>query len=373
VKELIAVKDLRHSSGSDYFVSPAVTTVDSEIARRLRDAGAIFLGSTRMSELGLSYHTLGAVHPLDATLSPGGSSGGEAIASVANLRPVGMGGDIGGGIRIAAAYCGCVGLRPTPGRVPQVGVGVGTPFIDKTVNARIASYGPIGSSVSDLELILSVISGPCLSDPHSLSSRIYVDGSSKDVIVRSLKIAAFPISFGCEHACVLEAMAAIEKVLPNQLIVKQAKCFTNETILNLTRRLWGIDGGEGIRNLFGSRAISMENQWYFDFVDGAKSHTATEVMALFQEWDRFKQSALVELFSDADAIVMPVTRKGCALPPEECGDFAEITPTMALSLIGVPVVVINSVQVASLPFREDIVFAVSELLERSKITSDVQK
>jgi Asp-tRNA(Asn)/Glu-tRNA(Gln) amidotransferase A subunit family amidase len=82
VKELIAVKSLRHSSGSDFFVSPAAHTDDSEIARRLRDAGAIFLGTTRMSELGLSYHTLGTVNPRDARLSPGGSSGGEAVASV---------------------------------------------------------------------------------------------------------------------------------------------------------------------------------------------------------------------------------------------------------------------------------------------------
>lgn len=100
--------------------------------------------------------------------------------------------DLGGGIRIVASYCGCVGLRPTVGRVPQVGVGKvgfdGSSFLEKPISSRMASYGPMGVCVEDLELLLSVIAGPCLDDPQTMVCGPYVNGSSLNVDVSKLRI-----------------------------------------------------------------------------------------------------------------------------------------------------------------------------------------
>jgi Asp-tRNA(Asn)/Glu-tRNA(Gln) amidotransferase A subunit family amidase len=131
VKDLIGARGLRQTYGCEHFATN-VADADSVIVQRLRAAGAVILGSTLMSEMGISYHTPGLDNPAHPGKSAGGSSGGEAVACAARLRPVGVGGDVGGGIRIPSAWCGCLGLRPTWGLVPQHGVGVGASFIDKT-------------------------------------------------------------------------------------------------------------------------------------------------------------------------------------------------------------------------------------------------
>lgn len=95
---------------------------DSEIVRRLRAAGAIVIGTTTMSEFGQFPFTEPAAfgmtrNPWDLSRTPGGSSGGSAVAVAAGVAPIGLGADGGGSIRIPAACCALVGLKPTRGRI----------------------------------------------------------------------------------------------------------------------------------------------------------------------------------------------------------------------------------------------------------------
>lgn len=97
-----------------------------------------------------------------------------------------------------------------------------------------------------------------------------------------------------------------------------------QVVIPLARRLWGIDGGAALLNLFDNRVVPQESQWHFDFVRGAECKAVNDVLEVLKDWDRFRAIALRELFGDADVVVLPVTMTGEALPPDQCGNFEEV-------------------------------------------------
>ncbi len=134
---------------------------DSEVVSRLRRAGAVIIGKTRMPEFGqwpFTESVDGGItrNPWDRGHTPGGSSGGTAAAVAAGMVPVGLGGDGGGSIRIPSAYCGLFGLKPTRGRVtsdpmPHLWWGLGT-------------TGPLTRTVLDSAIVYDVIRGNLAAD-----------------------------------------------------------------------------------------------------------------------------------------------------------------------------------------------------------------
>jgi len=167
------VKDaVCHTAGDPYHVGMRflkergwVARTDTELARRFRAAGFVIVGKTNTPELAMSVTTeplaYGATHnPWDASLSPGGSSGGSAAAVAAGLAPVGHANDMGGSIRIPAAFCGLVGLKPTRARGslgPELGEYWG-PLTHEHVVTR---------SVRDCAGVLDAVSGPAVGDPYT--------------------------------------------------------------------------------------------------------------------------------------------------------------------------------------------------------------
>lgn len=126
---------------------------DDEVVRRLRAAGAIVLGKTRVPELsawGTADGPFGACrNPWDLSRTAGGSSGGSAAAVAAGMAPLALGSDGLGSIRIPAAACGVVGVKPGTGVVPA-GIGVSSWL-------GMAEHGPIATTVEDAALMLSVL------------------------------------------------------------------------------------------------------------------------------------------------------------------------------------------------------------------------
>jgi amidase len=124
-------------------------------------AGAISLGKTNVPEWGAGSHTVNPVfgatrNPWDLTRTAGGSSGGAAAALAARMVCLADGSDLGGSLRNPASFCGVVGLRPSPGRVPD------WPFAE--VADVLGVSGPMGRTVADVALLLAVQSGP---DPRA--------------------------------------------------------------------------------------------------------------------------------------------------------------------------------------------------------------
>ncbi len=138
---------------------------DSHLTARLKASGAVIAGMSNSPEMGLVPTTeprrYGATHnPWEPTLSPGGSSGGAAAIIAAGITPLAHGSDGGGSIRIPAACCGLVGMKPSRGRVsfgPDVGEGWGS----------MANHGCISQTVRDTAAFLDVVAGPEPGDPYT--------------------------------------------------------------------------------------------------------------------------------------------------------------------------------------------------------------
>jgi amidase len=140
-----------------------VPPLDSALVRRLRAAGAIVVGKTNTPELGILPVTEPAAfgptrNPWDRTRTPGGSSGGSAAAVASGMVPIAHANDGGGSIRIPAACCGLVGLKPSRGRVSLAPL---TEFA-----GGIAIDGCLSHTVADTALVLDVISGYEPGDPY---------------------------------------------------------------------------------------------------------------------------------------------------------------------------------------------------------------
>jgi aspartyl-tRNA(Asn)/glutamyl-tRNA(Gln) amidotransferase subunit A len=155
IKELFDVADTPTSYGSIVF-REHVPKEDAEAVARLRAAGAIIIGTTRTHEFAwgvtCQHVTLGGVrNPWNPTLVPGGSSGGSTAAVAAGMVPLAVGTDTGGSVRIPAAYCGIVGLKPTFGRISKRGVLPLAPTLDHV--------GVFARTEHDCEYATNVIAG----------------------------------------------------------------------------------------------------------------------------------------------------------------------------------------------------------------------
>lgn len=165
VKEFAAVTGWPTRRGS-LLTPDTPATQDSMFVSRLRAAGAILLGKTRAPELNWKGVTdspgFGITrNPLDAQLTPGGSSGGCAAAVAAGVVRVSIGSDAGGSVRIPAAFTGIFGLKPTQGRIPVV------PYASHF--AGLAHFGPLARDVHDLADVTQVVSGAHAGDWTSVN------------------------------------------------------------------------------------------------------------------------------------------------------------------------------------------------------------
>lgn len=145
-----------------------IANADAPLVSRLRQAGAIVLGTTNTPELLMAWETDNLLYgrtnnPWDLSRTAGGSSGGEAAAIASGCSAAGVGSDGGGSIRVPAHFCGICGLKPTPGRIPATGhfpQSVG-PF------ALLGVVGPMARTVADLKVLLEVMQGPDIGDPNA--------------------------------------------------------------------------------------------------------------------------------------------------------------------------------------------------------------
>lgn len=151
IKDIVDATGLPTTAASRVLEAAPPALTDAPAVRRLREAGALILGKTNTQEFAYGAVTPGTTNPWDPERIPGGSSGGSAAAVAAGHCLGALGTDTAGSIRIPAALCGVVGLKPRPGIVPLDGVIPLAPSFD--------CAGPLGRSVGDVTLLWEVLSG----------------------------------------------------------------------------------------------------------------------------------------------------------------------------------------------------------------------
>ncbi len=156
IKDLVDTAGIRTTYGSPIY-RDHVPAEDAPLVRRLKAAGAIVVGKTNTPEFGAGSQTFNAVfgatrNPYDPARTPGGSSGGAAAAVATGMLPFADGSDLGGSLRNPASFCNVVGLRPTPGRVPE-------PDADDLWDPLPVS-GPIARTAADAALLLGALAAP---------------------------------------------------------------------------------------------------------------------------------------------------------------------------------------------------------------------
>ncbi|WP_409463689.1 amidase [Amycolatopsis sp. GA6-003] len=187
-KDTHDVAGVRTTYGSPIFADH-VPDSDTLVVERIRNAGAITLGKTNVPEFGAGSHTMNPVfgatrNPYRRELSAGGSSGGAAAALAAGLQPLAEGSDMGGSLRNPASFCNVVGLRPSPGRVPTWPATL--PW------EALGVQGPMGRTVGDVALLLSVIAGYDERNPIALDQPAAPFAGSLEADLTGLRVAWSP-------------------------------------------------------------------------------------------------------------------------------------------------------------------------------------
>ncbi|WP_028321523.1 Asp-tRNA(Asn)/Glu-tRNA(Gln) amidotransferase subunit GatA [Desulfatiglans anilini] len=155
VKDILCTRGIRTTCASR-ILQAFKATYDATAFRRIMDEGAVLIGKTNLDEFGMGSSTENSVfgptrNPVDTGLVAGGSSGGSAAAVAAGEAVIALGTDTGGSIRLPGAFCGCVGIKPTYGRVSRFGLIAYASSLDQV--------GALARTVEDTAFFLNAIAG----------------------------------------------------------------------------------------------------------------------------------------------------------------------------------------------------------------------
>lgn len=359
-----------------------IVEADHPAIENLRTAGAVFVGRSNTPSFSIRWFTDNDLHgrtlnPWDATRTPGGSSGGAAVAVATGMGFIAHGNDIGGSIRYPAASCGVVGLRPTPGRVPDWPTPrFGAPLLG---TQTMQVQGPLARTVDDVALGFAAMAQWHPGDPFSVPAPLEgvpLEGPIRVGVVRSVGIVD---PSPAVDAAITEAAASLE----------DAGYVVEEIDLGLFAEAWrlwwqvvqGVEF-EGLGTLierFGDAAIrkSADNQFaamhrivsgfeLSDYVGGYARRAALvrELQLVLQQYPILLLPISAEQTFEVDADVRDVDRMEEVVKAQW-----PMMSVAALSIPGlsVPVTVANglpiNVQLLGNRFREDTLFAAGRAIE----------
>ncbi len=187
VKDLHETKGIRTTFGSPLF-RDHVPDFDCLLVQREKNAGAIVLGKTNVPEFGLGSQTFNPVfgpshNPYDITKTCGGSTGGGAVAVACGMAPLADGSDMGGSLRNPPNFCNVVGLRTSPGRVPNTPAHLGW--------QTLSVAGGVARNVSDCAFFLSVLAGPDRQSPIAIDQPGSLFGQPLNRSFKGVRVAMF--------------------------------------------------------------------------------------------------------------------------------------------------------------------------------------
>jgi amidase len=357
IKDHFDVEGMRHTEGVKAFAerrSPA----NSVAVERLLDAGAFVVGKCNQPDFQIRWNTVNDLYPptrnpRDLTLTPGGSTGGDAAAVAAGMAALGLGADYGGSIRVPASFCGIFGLRPSAGRVPHVQAL--NPAAGGMTLDLMNSIGPLGRSLDDVWTAFEVLSGPDPSDPVSLPVGLPL-GEARRVLRMSRETGALvepEIERELDRVCTALEHGGFEIVeggIPNAARAPELWAeLVGAELLHAALPAWDGLIAEGnrqhIEDMFG----------LFDLGDSLARFTASYVER------RETAQATARLMEEYPLIVAPVA--GMKAPPlefdfwlteEATRDlFDQMRDVVWVNLLSLPSIALpNGIQIVARRFRE---------------------
>lgn len=312
LKDLVDTAGVRTTAASRLF-NDRVPTQDAELVRRLKVAGAVFLGKLNMHEFAYGGSSVtsyfGAVHnPWNLAYSPGGSSGGSAAAVATGLCLAAIGSDTGGSIREPAAYCGIVGLKPSYGRVSTRGV--------VPLSWSLDHLGPMTRSVEDAALFLNVIAGYDSQDIASLDLPVPDFTAALSTPTTSLRIGILRAHFYDEldpeilHAT-NPALSTLQKLTKTQQ--DDLKIFPDNDVYSIiadTGRILLQAESFAYHQEYVSKSPDLYQPATLQRIRVGSQITTTEYINARRKLDELRRSARL-LFENVDLVVTPT----CPVPP----------------------------------------------------------
>ncbi|TMM02448.1 MAG: hypothetical protein E6G05_08980 [Actinobacteria bacterium] len=337
-KDVLASAGVPSQAGSRAFANH-VPEADAPAIKLLRRAGAVLVGKTNCSELALTPWTGNALfaetrHPSRPGRSPGGSSGGCAAAIAAGLVPVSLGTDYGGSIRLPAAACGIIGLRPTPGRVPPGGQLPPPP--PGSPRAAFSVVGPLGADVNHVHGALQAL------DPEHHSPLPAMPPS--------------PVAIGSAEEAVRAAGTALADAGHDVVMVQPPFMPAAEHCFTALREL---DTYEDLRPLADRLGSALQ-----ELIERApRSLDASAYAKHTREAERLRMQADA-FMAEHPVLLLPVAR--CELPPPAGAPvaFEDLGPCRAISLLGLPAVAVGGIQIVARRGRDEDALAAAAMLER---------
>lgn len=348
---------------------------DATVVARLRKAGAILLGKTNVGELSLVDQTDNLVYgrsfnPYNVACVPGGSAGGAAAIVAAGASPFDIGGDIVGGLRLAAHCCGVAAIKPTHGLVPRTGHIIDYGGICDPCN----QIGLVARWVDDLALLLPVIAGQDFRDAAIVPFPLR---KPEETDLKALRLA-FYVKNADESPADAETSAMIRSAVgflgPSVLSVKE-DCPRDlmKEAEDVRARFEGADDRAWVKRLLGKHGTTNTHPGLLLM---GKLVTSAEFTELAERLDSCR-SRLLQWFSNYDVILCPVDaqpappyRDESGSPPQYPRDFGY---TGIFNLTGWPAAVVRTgtsasglpigLQVVGRPWREDVVLAVARIAE----------
>ncbi len=400
VKNLFDIGGITTLAGSKINAEHPPAARDSAGVARLRQAGAVLVGTLNMDEYAYGFVTENSHYgptrnPRDTTRIAGGSSGGSAAAVAAGLVPITLGSDTNGSIRVPAALCGVFGFKPTYGRLSRAGTCLFSSSLD--------CVGPIGRSIGDIALLYDIMQGPDADDPVCTQRPPELCSPQLHQGIDGLRIAVADGYFATgAQSEALDAVKIVAQALTNVL-----KC-GRETVKTTTNppKIGGI-GTVTIPESDRARAAAFiitaceGASLHFDnlrsrpqdfdpatrdrFLAGTLIPAAWYLQAQrFRQWYRDR---VREIFQHTDIILAPATPIAAPFIGVEkmviAGQEILVRPnlglfTQPLSFIGLPVLCVPvqspgalplGVQIIGAPYSEAVILRVAAVLEAQGIVS----
>jgi len=372
VKDTIDTAGLRTTSGSkirmDY-----VPVIDAPAVARLKAAGAMVLGKTNAAEMAMDYTADNPVfnrtnHPFDPRLTPGGSSGGEAVAIATHMSPGGIGSDLAGSVRIPAHFCGICGLKPTTGRIPgemQFPPSIGPYSLGAVI-------GPMARTAGDLRLLFAALSR----DPFERST----------FDLRGTRVAWYtddgvaPVTEETANAVARAARALSDA----GLIVEERRPPHVERGYEMWLKVFSRASVVQLRSVYKGRESEGGSfvRWRLGTADNTPTPTLDEYIAGWMERDRLREE-LLQWMETTPIIIAPVgatpayphdtlkvTVRGSTFGTFKAFSYAQTFSVFDLPVVTVPAGKSNDglpigVQIAGPPFAEETILAAAEIVEKS--------